>query len=239
MANNDFKENRAKVQRVFLDSGFLIPLSEHDIPYTIVEDKNKDLSNTLKEIVLHKIPISEDSATISYVLNVEMAGKLFSLPPGYKTVEKVLLIFSCNSLYVVMIEMKTLLQGYKNGIAELDKKMKDSMGRIALFLTHYILDIADYDNYSIKYFSLVVYNNENISQAVKDDINLRKNEIVNAFIKGRGRFFVEDPLVRTFVDVIFTKNASSTDKCEIDLETIFDSDHDFVNAMYSDKGFTK
>jgi hypothetical protein len=236
MQKNHFKDNRLKIQKSFIDRNFLIPLTKNDLPVIIEEHKAKG-HGKLRKVVIENIPVTDDIRPISYLLELEMEGELFSCPPGYKIVEKAILLFCRNSLYIVLLEMKSSLN--PAAIRQVEEKIKDSIGRILLFLTHYILDVPAFNDYKINFFTLVLYNADHLTRELQlnSDPSLYSLDLIKIFEGKQSSCFVTEPLGGSYkVEVIFKKNAGTED-FEIDLNDVFNSNNEYNNAIYSEKTF--
>ena len=69
VSRNYFRENRKAVQKGIVNSKFLQPLTEDDLPVRIVENK----AIALKEVVIENVPADSDGIRPkSWILNLEL-----------------------------------------------------------------------------------------------------------------------------------------------------------------------
>ena len=231
MPKNHFKDNRLSLQKSFIRKKLLIPLTQGHLPILIEERNNNNRPNTLKTVRINNIPVAEDIA-ISYVLDVELTGEIFSAAPKISTVEKVIFVLTRKSLYIVLVEMKSSLT--PNVIRDLKKKIEDTIGRTVLFLTHYLLDNEQFDNCDIKFATLVFYNNDYLTEEIikKSDRTLENDDLTKIFQKELIDCIVEEPLGQQFrVRVFFEKNPIGSEEFEFDFSTLFARSPDLANAI--------
>ncbi|MDX2303958.1 MAG: hypothetical protein NW226_14220 [Microscillaceae bacterium] len=234
---NFFRENRERVQIALYDSGFLKIIEKTDLPLQIEEQKAKE--GQLKYVLLDNIPASDNIRPQAWVINMEMDKTIFSSPLGFKTVEKAIVFFTCENLYILMVEMKTTLIPYgESGAEAILKKLKDSISRISVLLTTQIFDY-EFNNVKIKYFGLICFNNENWTSQGNQDPQFAKNEVYRVFKKLQPDLKINDSLGGDHkVQLFFQKNTSSNpESMTVDLAEIFVNDDEFVNASYTELTF--
>lgn len=237
MPVNHFKKNRIDIQKAAVSTFFLKRLTSDDLPFEIVETKNVGEDGKLKLVRIDNIPVN-DVIPISFVLNMEIEDSIFSAPQHCKKVERVIVLFSCWSLYIIMVEMKSTLELYEDGsISKIEQKIKDSLVRVLLFLNHYALDEKSFDDYIVNFHALILYNKEKISQQIIKDETRKHNELVKVFLGDKDSFWVKsNELAAEYkVKTIFKQNAPDSEEFDLDLSLVFDGDEDFENAIYSDK----
>ena len=221
MPINHFKNNRLKAQKAFIDRDFLIPLTKDDLPLKIVE-KNIKGTGKLKTVTINNIPVSDKIRPLSYVLELELKGELFSLPEKYRTVEKVIIQLSDKSMYVVLIEMKSSID--PPAVRQIEERIKHSIGRTLIFLTHYLLDENSFNDYNIKFYTVLLYNSDNLTKELvsKADPGLEKLDLVRIFQGKAATLLAKEPLGdEHIVSVIFMQNKKNADEFDVDFSKIF------------------
>jgi len=235
MPVNHFKNNRLKVQKAFIDRNFLIPLTEDDLPLKIVE-KNIKGAGKLKTVTIDNIPVADKIRPCSYVLELELKGELFSLPEKFRTVEKAILLLSDKMLHVVLIEMKSSID--PPIIRQIEDKIKHSIGRTLIFLTHYLFDEPGFNEYDIQFHTLLLYNSEHLTAGLssKADPGLEKLDLVRIFQGKSQSLFAKEPLGdEQLVNVIFMQNKKNNDEFEIDFKNAFAGILDYKKVIAADK----
>jgi hypothetical protein len=221
MPINHFKNNRLKVQKAFVDRNFLIPLTKDDLPLKIVEKNIKGVGK-LKTVIIDNIPVSDKVRPLSYVLELELKGQLFSLPEKFRTVEKAIILLSDKAMYVVMIEMKSSID--PPTMRQIEEKIKHSIGRTLIFLTHYLLDENGFNEYNIQFHTLLLYNSDHLTKELvsKADPELEKSDLVRIFQGKSKSLIAKEPLGdEHLVNVIFMQNKKNADEFEIDFKKMF------------------
>jgi len=231
MPKNYFSENRNRLHQAFVKHNYLVPLTNEHLPYAIVEKNNQTRDNTLKEVRIKNIPVAADGAAISYVIDVELTNHLFSAPPGFRTVEKVILVLSPKCLFVIFVELKSAMNS--KHLRDVDKKINHSLGRLMLFLSHYLFDDAQFDDCEINISAIVFYNEDWFTDELrkKSDETLDRLDLTKIFQNKKQHSFVTEPLGQELrVRISFEKNPSNTEDFEFDLSNFFVGDKRFVTA---------
>jgi hypothetical protein len=237
MPRNYFRESRKKIQVAFtndIEAVFLKPLTNDSLPIEIIEAKNKSKDNTLKVVNIDGIPVSDDIRPISYILDVELTGKLFSAAHGFKTVEKVVLVLTKKTLYVVLIEMKSALD--PSDISKIEEKIKHTIGRILLFLTHYIFDDKLFEDCEIQFTAVIFYNKDALTHhiSLKKDLDIESLELTKIFQKKKNSYFVREPLGQEYkVRVEFQHSKSQN--YDFNFNDLFKGDRNYMNAIVDDR----
>jgi hypothetical protein len=233
---NYFSDNRKKIQATFIRENFLTPLSKSDMPYSIIEKKNPVGSGKLRELEIDNIPSTDNTRPISYILDLEIEGKIYSLPPTFKTVEKAFLIFTQECLLIILVEMKSGLSPFKE-IPAIEDKIQDSISRLSVFLPNYIFTKVSFNNYPIKYITLVFYNNDNLSGEIGRRADLVHKDLIKIFTKRADHYFVTDDLGETHkVRVKFIKNTGGDPETfGVNFDQIFKDDMDYLTSLDSEK----
>ncbi len=214
VSRNYFRENRKAVQKGIVNSKFLKPLTEDDLPLRIVEQK----AAALKEVVIENVPADSDGIRPkSWLLNLEMDKPVFGTPQHTKTTESALIVLGSDAFYVFMIELKSSLQPYKDAANKKDDtlesikiKFEHTIGRISMLLPIYILG-SEFNDLPILYKGIVCYNNDNvIVTKSKEDRNFEKSLMFQAFNTKQTTLSLNDVFNRTHeVEVFFFKNPDS------------------------------
>ena len=215
-----------------------MPLTSESLPLLVLESNNDRRPNTLRVVKIKNLPVSSVEHPISYVLNTELGGKIFSTAPGYANVEKVLFILTKRYLYAVLVEMKTSIT--PSVIRKTEKKIQDSLGRIALFLSYYVFDDHRYDNCEIKFATIILYNNDWLTEEIvkKSDRSLESLDLVKVFQNKTSHCYFTEPLGQEFkVEITFIKNPVDSDEIELDLFNVFEKDTNFSNAIFDNFTF--
>lgn len=236
MARNSFKDNRLTVQKKFIEELLFLPLTKDDIPYIITEKGISEGEGKLRKVSLH-LPATDDSIRpMSYVLDVELSNKLFSGSENQKRVERVFFVMSDTTLYIIMVEMKTLIKPIT--IHGIKQKIQDTISKLFLFLPYYLLDTIEFDEYKIEYHCLVIYNNDSVTNEVKRDPTLLSDDLFRILQGKQQSFNVREKVFgkECKVQTVFKQNnTNNNEEFDINIEDFFENDHNFLNAVYSDK----
>jgi hypothetical protein len=244
----DFGANRKAIQNALYEIPLIEKIEEDE--YVISENKS---TASLKELVIKNIPISSNDygEKAFWVLNLEQAQSLFSAPQGFKTVEKIILFFTCSRLYILMLEMKSTLQPFDHGsgVSAIHKKVKDSMTRLATLLPYFVFDNRYKEIEELRFVALIVYNEDNFSPALNLHPKFRGHELEleEIFKKRKNQMFVQPDLGKTHpVTFKFLQNSNkgnSPESMEIDLREIFSdkegADYDFPTASDNEFHFPR
>lgn len=232
---NYFRKNRQAVQNSVEDLGFIVPLTTADLPFPIIEGKAE--AGKLKTVYFKNIPAQKDTIRPqSWVIHLENKTPLLGAPPYTKTTEKAILFFSCNSLYILMIEMKNSIKLHGGGsLDDIQEKLEHTIGRISLLLPLYIFDYP-FNNLEIKYTGIIYYNHDNVSTIVDET---RKNEMYKTLKGEENRIYLDNGLGGRYrVPIHFIKNQSGNqEEFTVDLNDLFIDDYDFESASYSEFTF--
>lgn len=232
---NHFEKNRKLVQKSALESGFIKPLTQDDLPLEIIEAKAE--KGKLQKLILENVPISDEIRPKSWLVDLELSKTLFSNPEGFKKAEKAIVFFTCASLYVLLFEMKSSLPA-----AVLDSikgKFMDSIGRISVLLTTYLFDKDIYTNLEINYLGLVFYNEESLNQQATKDEALKINDLYKVFKKGKDKILLDNTHLQTAhkVNIHFIQNPDKQNNIEeitFDLDEFFRDDTEYENGQYTE-----
>lgn len=232
MPKNYFRENRLSIQKAFIKKGFLLPLSSQDLPFTIEET---DAKSTLKEVRITNMPVS-DVQPVSYVLDAEMAGEIFSAAPGISMSENILLILTKKNLHVVLIEMKSSLA--PKTIRNLEKKIYGTVGRALMYFTHYLLDNEVYNECEIRFSTIVFYNEDWLTRELSANPNplfdktVDNMELVKIFQEQKHDYLVTEPLGQVIkVNVIYKQNPVNEAVFNFDFNELLAQTPDYSNAI--------
>lgn len=237
---NHFRKNRQAVQNSVEDLGFIMPLTAADLPLSIIEDKAE--AGKLKTVYFENIPVQKDTIRPqSWVVDLETKLPLLGAPPLTRTTEKAILFFSCNNLYVLMVEMKNSIKLHGgSGLNAIQEKLEHTIGRISLLLPLYIFNYM-FNDIEIKYIGVICYNHDSVdkieNEAKKSELyKILKGELLKNKQK---RIYLETILGGTYhVPIHFVKNKSGNmEEFTIDLEDVFMDDSDFEFAEYSEFTF--
>jgi len=180
MAKIFFSLNRKKVQNYFAAEEFIIPIISDTL--NIEESKADANKQELRYLRINNVPFN-NLHHISWKIDLEKEGYIFSSPPSKKKCDSALLIIINNRLYVFMIEMKTSItnNGSTSSLEAIEQKFIDTMERISLLLTVNVHENVQnsnnelvFKNTQIEYRGIIVYNNDNVP--VLDD-ELRKSDL--------------------------------------------------------------
>lgn len=236
---NPFLTNRKIIHQALEREKILLPVE--DIEYTVEEKKAK--GDNLKFLHLEGIPFSQYSSSPNvWVFDFEMDENVILHTPSCKKMEKALLVFSSNTVYVILIEMKSTLMGSGNqGIGEngIEAKIKESLSKLSLFTTPFVF--TEKHNYikKIKFYSIITYNTEIITHEANQDQKIKKYNLYDAFISSQGGIAKNENIRDLFgqnfdVKMFFIKN-NTTNPIEftIDLSELI-NEEPFTNAIYHD-----
>jgi hypothetical protein len=234
-----FSDNRLFIRQVLERENIFQPVESSD--YTIEEKKAR--GSNLKYLHLENLPYSvSSSAPNIWVFDFEHENNPIFYTPKCRKMEKALIIFSTECAYVIMIEMKTSLMGLgDDGIGEngIEAKIKDSLSKLSLMATPYIF--GEEHNYikKIKFYSIIVYNNEHITQEANEDRRVKDYFLYDVFIASQSGNTKTKPVRDLFgqnfdVKIYFIKNDSNnTQEFTIDINSLID-ENIFSNAVYHD-----
>lgn len=232
---NQFLENRRRIQLSLSNENFIYDLTPNDSTY-IIEETNP--TAILKEALLTNIPVGPFNNPISWAIDLEKQGSILSTPQGFRKTEKAIAFFTLESLYIVFIELKSKIKALgESGINKdgLEKKIKNSISRIATLLPNYIFG-APYDQIlKLKYFAIIAYNNDDELQKQLLEIPETKKYSLSKVFMGLDSQIPLTDNISGFhkVGVFFIKNQNNNDSIEINLDEIFQDDHEFPNAQYT------
>lgn len=238
--HNQFRENRRKIQQYFVKNevSYLTKLTQEDLPVVLIEDRNEEGSQKLREVIIEGIPLAENAEC--WQLDMESERHFYAAAPYIKPVDGCLLFFTAQSLYVVLIEMKQTIKSTEDndGLAAIQEKFQHSVGRVQIFLSAFIFDNS-YNEMDIRYKCMVAYNIDSTNVMLE-------NGDLKAILDGdETRLTLQDDLYGSLlVDFYFFQNTNpqdSPEEMEIDLDQEFagDTDHEynFRYTVYGAKGF--
>lgn len=239
---NHFAKNRNIVQKSALESGFIKPLTQDDLPLEITEASAE--KGKLKKLILENVPVSDEIRPKSWLIDLELSKTLFS-NPWAKKAEKAVAFFTCESLYVLLIEMKSSLNAYSKDKDDgstpqsISRKMTESIGRISVLLTTYLFDNDLYNEVKIKYFGLVFYNGENWHQQANIDKDFEMNDLYKVFRKKNDKILLDNTHLQTAhkVNIYFIQNPDKQNNIEeitFDLDEFFRDDTEYGNGLYTE-----
>ena len=238
-STNHFRENRQNIQKALFESGFVKIIQKTHLPLCIEESKTE--SGKLQRLWIDNIPASDLIRPQAWLINMELDKSPFSSPPHFKTVEKAIMFFTCESLYILMIEMKTTLKPDKQGgTIMIREKFEDSATRIALLLTTYVFG-SIYNNIRIKYFGIICYNKETWTKEALQDPDFAKDDLYKQFKGSNSNFFLMDKFKEEHkVNIFFSQNNSSNpEEMQLDLAALFTNDYEFENAQHTELTFPR
>lgn len=217
----NFWENRRKIQKAFCNAEVVETLE--DTEYTIEEEKTIR-PEELKLLHISEIPYSSGFPNV-WVLKPEEKNSLFSLPECFKRVERVLVVYSSNSLYILMVEMKTAIGvSQEANLNAIQKKILDTAGWVSKLLTMFLHDFEDME---IHYVGIVAYNKAEFdSNKDKETANTDMGRI----FEGKTKFFSNrDCLgIERRVWVKFMKNPNPlSNSMDLDLTLAMEDFEDF------------
>lgn len=235
MPKNHFRENRKKVQKAFVTVDFLTPLTNENVPYSIIEKNIKKGEGKLRVVNIQNIPFTDNIRPVSYVIDSEFNNNIFGNTDNQKKVEKIFLVFSTQSVYVIMVEMKSSLK--PTTIMHISDKIRDSISKISLFLPNYIFEQENFDKYVIKFHCLVFHNGNMLQKDIEADPEIKSQDLFKILNGNQTSLFVEEKLGGTYkVRVNFVQNnGGNTEEMNVDFADIFEKDNDFSHAIYSEK----
>jgi len=203
MENTYFNNNRKQVQKAFFEARFLIPLIDKTEPI-IIEEKN--LSASLKEVIIENFPITDEAKPISYLLDLELNQPILGRVEKTKTTELALLLFTRTRLVVFMVEMKSYISNKANKLSSIAQKFEHSMGRISMFLTSYIFNEAIYKNLEVQYVGLVCLHDDKITGDYEEHLLYRNLK------EGKEAIFLDNALTgeREKLIIKFLKSEDET-----------------------------
>lgn len=221
---NYFEEHRKNLQELMLQSGFITPIYEEDLPWKIEESKNKGKSNKLTFVFLDNIPTHDKPEIRAIQIDLEVENSLFSKPERFKTVEKAIVFFTRKSLYVLLVEMKSELKA--NELSNIKDKIEDSINRVILTLSHYDFEIEDI---KFRYKGLICFNRESIEKDSQTNLKLKQESLYKIFVKQEEFLNLNDIFGNKHrVDVTFCQNNDNSSSMTINLNDIFQTG-DFKN----------
>ena len=232
---NYFRENRIAVQKGILESGFLQPLTEDDLPWRVCESNKEAL---LKEVIIEGIPADEDGIRPkSWILSLEIDKSVFGSPQHTKTTESALILLGSKSLLIFMIELKSHLQPFKGSTLDSVKsKFEDTIGRISMLLPTYIFE-KEFDNFPILYKGIICYHNDkDVIEQGKKDPNFAKKDIVKALVAKKGIIQLNDVFkgIHQVEIYFFKKPDSKATSFSIDFKDFFMKDQEYFSALDGD-----
>ncbi len=154
---NYFNQNRKSVQALLYDEQFIIPLSNS----LILEEKNKNAE--LKNVEIFDIPTAEHC--VSWSINLEQKGKIYSLQEGFKTAETALIVLINKRLHCFMFELKS----NKLDLIQIEQKFNNTAQRLAFLLPIYNFTNPTFDNVQLYFKGIVFYNNDNV-EVINDEL---------------------------------------------------------------------
>ncbi len=233
-----FKSNRKNIQHYFASEQFIKPLYDGELK--IVEPKNSSLRNTLKEVLITDVPFQK-KPYISWSIDLEKEGHVFSTHQSKKKCDTALLAMINNRLYVLMIEMKTSItnDGTSASLEAIEQKFLDTMERISMLLTvnahEHIRNLEGeliYENTHIIYEGIVLYNKDAVP-VITDD--LKKTEIYKIFKENPSlkRIYPKSLLMgaSSRMNIKFLKNPQADtkpDKMSVNFKQIFEKEIKFI-----------
>lgn len=237
MPVNYFKSNRVKVQQSLYDTNFIKAITNCDLPLEIEEKKAQP--GKLRYVNLNNIPVGDDNYPRSWEINIEIENSLLSLPQYFKPVDRIIAFFTCESLFIVLIELKNSIYPYdkESGLNAIKKKLIDSIGKIKLTFPIYQFDSKIYDEIKIKYLGLIVYNNDKVTYSALEDIQLQNDEMFKVFSGQKKFIFLIDSLNNSNEKLemkFIHNNSGNPESADIDFCDIFNDSSEFDNAQYSD-----
>jgi hypothetical protein len=236
---NYFRENRLEVIKGIVNSGFLTPLTQDDIPLKISE---KSKTSSLKEVVIDNVPADEDGIRPrSWVLDLEMPKPVFGSIQSTKTAEKALIVLGSDALRIFMFELKSSLQPYNDGCLDSIKtKMEHTIARISMLLLIQIFG-TEFNDFEIIYKGIICYNQHNkIIEAASKDANFARSHMYKTF---KERFDerkktlpISDIFGRTHqIELFFFKNPNThSSSFQIDFQGLFFKEWEIEPASNGD-----
>lgn len=234
MTGINFRNNKVNVQRYLFKSRFIEEFSNSTGIYTIIEEKNTGKPGLLQQVDIINIPKKQQQNIPDFwCINLEQKENIFTNPEGVKTPEVALLFFTCERLWVLLVELKNSLRPYaKGGIDDIQRKMKDAISRLAILFP--IFNFVP--NLEITFKSIIIYNQDNLSGHDANDPQLRSDPMFQVFSQREGSLFVRDKLgVEHGIELFFNQTETiNTEQYTLDLEEMFYSDDEFENAIYTE-----
>ena len=173
MPKTVFQKNRVAVLNSLFEQGYFKKIITAD---PIIIEELEVASGKLRKLSLINFPISANTECNVYEIFLEKKKTIHSFPEGFKMAERAILIVTCCSFYILIIEMKNSLRPYLPGkdghIESIRKKFEDTIGKIRILLTLFLVDSFEYD---IFFKSFIVYNNDLLSRQVEEDPSLKSN----------------------------------------------------------------
>ncbi|MCI1189410.1 hypothetical protein MON38_18455 [Hymenobacter sp. DH14] len=165
---NKFLQNRNRVQDLMKSSEFIMPLTHYDSDVEIEERKK---TAKLRKVKFENVPVCKKGQdSISWLIDTEVEDCIFSLPPGVKTVDKTIAIFSCTTLYFIMIELKSSLSAIDAGLNEggINEKIKDTISKISSSIPLHVFKDKYKDVEQLKYICIVCYNKDEVAFKIQE-----------------------------------------------------------------------
>ncbi|MCP4348746.1 MAG: hypothetical protein GY795_24985 [Desulfobacterales bacterium] len=192
---------------------------------TIVEDKNINKKDKLKELRIKNVPYDENDV---FMLLFNLEKEITGLSPlQQKSVEAALAFFENSRLKVYLIEMKSSISEKPNDseLKKILKKIEDSISRLYflffLFLDNFekineYLDIRKFEESKTEFQAVIFYNNQKIDK--KADTSSRIYEV---FQRKNGILECETIIGRQKIRVKFFQNSHQAQEIfEINFNTI-------------------
>lgn len=235
----DFLKNREKVQSALIDADLFESLE--DTEYLIEEAKNETWG--LRSVKLTNIPYdSNNGIQHIWVADPEQKESIFSLPECFKRTEKVLLIYATQTLFVLMVELKTAITLQELRV-NIPKKFMHTASWIRKLLTPFVHEVEEFESFNIRFAGLVFYQNDNVTKQKIDDktSGADKHDIDDVF-DGTKRYISETNLLDNEERVNIVFQPVDDDHIEYDLSGITSRlwrenlSWDFDAAQYVERG---
>jgi len=214
-----FSGNAEQVEQFLHDVEYIAPL--RDDFYEINESKATNEGN-LNNVTIKDIPCNP-AFPISWIFDLEIEES--SLRVQQKTPEKAVIIFTKNTAWVILVELKSTLLLFrgrqkKEVLPTIIEKFRGGISQILLKFPLINFD-TPHPIKNIRFKAVICYNREEISKQLKDNLAYTAREEVRLF-NGEKNTFVFDDIIglRRTVEFFWMKNETNTADFEFSLNQL-------------------
>jgi len=217
-----FSENAKQVERFLYNVKYIKPLVNDSCE---IEQADATDEGNLKSVKINDIPYDPDYP-ISWVIDLEIE-KQPSLLSQQKTPEKAVIIFIKNTIWVILVELKStlkLLRGNQNEemlpsiIQKIEGDISQILLKFPLLSFHPIKPIKN-----IRFKAVICYNRERVNKQLKTNPSYNARTEVRLFInKGKNPYIFDEDIIglRRTAEFFWIKNDTDTANFEFSLKQL-------------------
>lgn len=215
-----FSENAEQVEQYLYDVKYLTPLNDD---FCEIQETKAVNEGNLNAIKINDIPYDSNNP-ISWVFNLEIEEP--SLRVQQKTPEKAVIIFIKNTVWVILIELKSTLHLFrgkqkKEVLPAIIEKIEGGIAQVLLKfpLINFIPEKAIKN---IRFKAVICYNREEINKQLKTNSSYKTREEVRLFSGGKKAHVSDKNIVgsRRTVEFFWMKNETNTADFEFSLKQL-------------------